>query len=125
MDMHKFSGSSFLKVADIKASGPVKVKIAGVEEGKFGKPNVAFNDGTQLSLNTTNVRTLMRTFGSESRDWIGKEVVLMPGKVNYQGEPQDTIIVTATSPTAEHKAVPRPTINAQSEPDEDADSIPF
>ena len=53
MDMSKYMGNVFLKVDDVKASGPIQVRITDISEGRFGKPDLTFHDRTQLSLNTT------------------------------------------------------------------------
>ena len=107
MDMSKYMGNVFLKVDDIKASGPIRVRITGVSEGRFGKPDLTFHDGTQLSLNATNCRVLARAYGLESDDWIDKEVELALGEVEYQGKPQEAILVKPISPPIENKASPK------------------
>src|SRR5262245_27770654 len=63
MDVSKYLGSTFLKVADVKVSGPIRVVIASIVEGKFDKPDLVFDDGTRLTLNVTNTRILARAYG--------------------------------------------------------------
>jgi hypothetical protein len=58
MDMRKYSGSQFVKCADV-SSGPIREKIAGVEVGKYDKPNLLFESGAILSVNATNNKTLV------------------------------------------------------------------
>jgi hypothetical protein len=108
MDMSKFSGAAFLKVGDVKVNGPIRVVIADIELGKYGKPDVSFNDGTKLSLNATNNKILCRAYGTESDGWIGKEIELTVGEIEYQGKPQEAIIVQTVSPPIETKAMPMP-----------------
>ena len=117
MDMSKYMGNVFLKVDHVKASGPIRVRVTGISEGQYGKPDLAFDDGSQLSLNATNNRTLVRAYGFESGDWIGKEVELTLGEIQYQGELQEAILVKPISPPIENKAPPKP--------DLDDDEIPF
>jgi hypothetical protein len=108
MDMRRYLKKVFLKVDDVKASGPIRVTIAGVSEGQFGKPDLAFHDRTQLSLNPTNGLVLARAYGMDSDDWLDKELELYVGETKYRGEPQETILVKPISPPIENKAPPKP-----------------
>jgi hypothetical protein len=110
MDMRKFSGPTFLKVDDVR-DGPLLRQIAAVREGKYDKPDLVFETGEMLSVNSTNNRILMRAYGSNSDDWLGKEIELVLGRVKFQGEPQEAVIVKPISPpiatvdrTLPHKA---------------------
>ena len=116
MDMAKYFGCVFLKVEDIRVSGPIRVRITDVSEGQFGKPDLTFHDRTQLSLNVTNVRVLVRAYGMDSDDWLDKEVELEVGEIQYQGKPQDIILLKPISPPIENKAPPKPDLD---------DEIPF
>jgi hypothetical protein len=108
VDMRKYLGKHFLKVDDLKASGSILVRITEVSEGRYDKPDLTFNDGTQLSLNTTNCRILAREYGMESEDWLGKELKLGVGKIPYGGELQESIVIKPISPSVENKASPEP-----------------
>jgi hypothetical protein len=92
MDIAKFAGRKFVKVADV-GNGPLRARIAAVNEGKFEKPDVVFETGDTLSLNTTNARILMRAYGPDSDDWIGKEIELTLGTIEFQNRPQEAVIV--------------------------------
>jgi hypothetical protein len=92
MDMRKYSGAIFIKVADVR-NGPLQMRIAAVKEGKYGKPDVVFESGENLTLNATNNRTLMRAYGPNSDDWIGKYIELTLGQLQFEGELQDAVIV--------------------------------
>ena len=116
MDMRKYMGNVFLKVDQVKASGPIRVRITGISVGQYDKPDLAFDDGSQLSLNATNCRTLALAYGFESGDWIGKEVELEVGEIRYRGESQEAILVKPISPSIEKKAPPNP---------EFGDAVPF
>ena len=111
MHMGKYRGSVFLKVEDIRTSGPMRVRITGISEGRFGKPDLTFHDGTQLSLNATNCRVLARAYGMDSDDWLDKEVELEVGEIQYQGKPQDIILLKPISPPIENKALPKPDLD--------------
>jgi hypothetical protein len=110
MDMSPYSGAAFLKVGDVKVNGPMRVVIADAQVGKYGKPDLTFDDGTKLSLNATNNRTLCRAYGTESDDWIGKEIELTLGEIEYQGKPQEAVIVNPISPPieVEKRTPPKP-----------------
>jgi hypothetical protein len=92
MDMRKYSGATFIKVADV-SEGPLQLQIAVVKVGKYDKPDIVFESGEILSLNATNNRTLIRAYGPNSDDWISKKIELALGQIEYQGEPQDAVIV--------------------------------
>jgi hypothetical protein len=76
-------------------------------------------------LNQTNVRILIRAYGPESRDWIGREIELYIGPTTYRGQVQDSILVKPISPSIPlserkpmmpAKSAPKPPID---------DDIPF
>jgi hypothetical protein len=98
MNMMKYAGDLYLRVEGIRESGRKQVKIEGVEEGQFDKPVAAFNGGTSLTLNHPNVRTLMRSYGPESSNWISRDIELYIGTTTYQGRVQDSILVKPISP---------------------------
>jgi hypothetical protein len=104
MDVSKYLGSAFLKVADVKVYGPIRVVIVLIVEGKFDKPDLVFDDGTRLSLNVTNTRILARAYGTDTAFWIGKEIELNVGDTEYQGKPQESILITPISPPIDKKA---------------------
>jgi len=112
MDMSKYIGNVFLKVEDVKASGPISKRITDVSEN-LGKPDLTFHDRTQLSLNNTNLRVLARAYGMESDDWLGKEIELEVGEIKFRGEPQEAILVKPITPPI---APPKPGFG---------DAIPF
>jgi hypothetical protein len=66
-------GSPFLKVEDVE-EGPRRVRIVKIETGQYDKPVATFDDNSRLSLNVTNSRALGRAYGTDSRDWIDKDV---------------------------------------------------
>ncbi len=114
MDMSKFSGDAYLKVEDIRVSGPVRVAIETITEGTFDKPVANLSDGSALQLNISNTRTLVRTWGKNSEDWLGREIELAIGQVEFKGELTDSIVVSPVSaaiPIGERKAPPAPEID--------------
>ena len=103
MDISKYLGRAFLKLADVKVNGPLRKVIASVVEGKFDKPDLVFDDGTQLSLSVTNTRILADAYGTDAAKWIGKEIELNVGETAYEGKPQESILVKPISPPVEKK----------------------
>jgi len=97
MDTQKFSGGSFVKVANVK-EGPIKERIGTVTLGKWDKPNLVFESGNLLSVNATNNQILMRAYGRNSDDWAGKEVELYLGEIEFQGTPREAVLVRPISP---------------------------
>ena len=97
MDMRKYSGKIFIKVDDVRG-GPIRVKIAAVKEGQYGKPDLVFENGDSFSLNATNNRILVQEYGQDSDDWINKEIELFLGEIEYQGEMQEAVRVKPISP---------------------------
>jgi len=123
MDITKYLGSAFLRVGDVKVNGPIRMVIESVTEGKFDKPDLTFDDGTRLSLNVTNTRTLARAYGTDGASWIGKEIELYLGETEYEGKLQESILVKPISPPIE-KRPPKPKGESDKRGDLD-DEIPF
>jgi hypothetical protein len=105
MRIDKYLKNNFLNVDDIKASGPIQGTIACVTEGRFEKLNLIFDDGTQVSCNQTSCKALARAYGKESDGWIGKKVEVTLGKIQYNDETQEIILVKPISPAI---APPKP-----------------
>jgi hypothetical protein len=104
MDMSKYAGGNFLKVADLQEQGPFRAKIIDVEIGeKFGKPNITLSEGSTLSINATNCGTLIRSYGADSDDWLNKEIELYVGETDYKGEMVPTILIKPITPSPENK----------------------
>jgi hypothetical protein len=96
MDMRKYSGSSFLKVDDVR-DGPRQMRIAAVSVGKYDKPDLEFETGDKLSVNSTNNRMLVRAYGPDSDGWIGHVVELRLGQGEFQDKPVDVVEVRPIS----------------------------
>ena len=123
MDVSKYLGNAFLTVGHVKVNGPIRMVIESVTEGKFNKPDLTFDDGTRLSLNVTNTRTLARAYGTDGAGWIGKEIELYLGETEYEGKLQESILVKPISPPIE-KRPPKPKGESDKRGDLD-DEIPF
>jgi hypothetical protein len=130
MDMSRYAGSKYLKVADLKESGPFEARIVEVGIGdKFDKPEITLDDGSTLSCNATNCGRLIRAYGAESTDWIDKEIELYVGPIDFNGQPQEAILVKPISPPLETRAAVKPEVakpqKRGSSRDDMDDTIPF
>jgi hypothetical protein len=97
MDISDQISSGFIKVPDL-AGGTRRAVIAEVRPGKYERPDVEFQDGSMLSLNATNLRTLAAAWGTETDLWVGKEVEAYVGKTTYNGKEQDSVLLLPISP---------------------------
>jgi hypothetical protein len=97
MDMRKYGSSTFIGVEDLR-DGPRQETIASIADGKFNKPVATFESGDKLSLNVTKVNTVIKAYGPNDEDWIGRVVELAIGSANYNGEPIETVVVRPVSP---------------------------
>jgi hypothetical protein len=49
-------------------------------------------------VNATNNRILMRAYGRNSDDWVGKEIELYLGEIEFQGTAREAVLVRPISP---------------------------
>jgi hypothetical protein len=124
MDMSKYASSIFIKVDDLE-HGPEKKVIIEVEEGKFEKPVLTFDDGSKFSLNGTNVGTLIRAFGKNNKDWINKKVELYVGTLRYNGVDNPSVLVRALETVPDAARTPPESKPLKSTKDDMDDTIPF
>jgi hypothetical protein len=126
LNMKKYAGETFLKVADVRG-GPLLLQIAVVREGKFDKADLVFESGDILSLNATNTKVLMRAYGSDGDDWIGKEVELYQGEIEYNGAQHEAVLVRPVSPPVKPTDQKKPAAKSpvQSAAGDMDDEIPF
>jgi hypothetical protein len=120
MDMRKYSGANFLKVDDVR-DAPLREIIANIKVGKYDKPDMYFESGDCLSLNATNTHALIRAYGPNSDDWIGKEIELFVGEIEFENKPIDAVLVKAISPAPKQQE----RTNPPPAHDQMDDSIPF
>jgi hypothetical protein len=122
MDMSRYASRKFIKPEDL-ASGPQQKTIMAIEEGRYDKPVVTFEDGTRLSLNGTNVSVLIDAFGSaEDQDWIGQRIELYAGTLRYNGNDNAAVLVRALNPLPAAARIPPKPQPPRDDPD---DEIPF
>jgi hypothetical protein len=94
-DMRRYgSKGRFIKLDDL-VNGPEQKVIAELGEGQYEKPVATFTDGSKLSLNATNVDTLIAAFGPNREDWIGKKIEVYRGTLRYNGADNAAVLVRA------------------------------
>jgi hypothetical protein len=101
MDMRGFS-SPFIKVDHVR-DGPIQTRIVNVfKSGRFGRPVLALETGSQFTLNVSNNDTLVKAWGYDSDDWIEQEIELLLGTYkDWESNPvvdKETVKVRAISP---------------------------
>jgi hypothetical protein len=88
--------SEYLKAADLQGR-EAAVVISQVKFEKMdGKDRAVlfFLGKTKgLMLNKTNINNIVALYGDETNDWNGKEIVLFPAWVDYQGKSVEAIRV--------------------------------
>jgi hypothetical protein len=119
-DMSKYAGASFIKFEDV-AHGSRTEKIVAVSIGGYDRPVAKFEGGDSLSLNSTNVKTLIKNYGKDNHDWLGCVVELYAGETDFKGEKKDSVLLRPISPVKpfDERTPPAPRKYA---PDDD---IPF
>lgn len=88
--------SAYWKAADLNDK-PVKVTMSKVVMEDIGgdhKPILYFEDNEKgLVLNKTNANNIKVLYGADTKEWIGKEIVLFPTVTDFQGRTVDCVRV--------------------------------
>jgi hypothetical protein len=95
MDMREFKKSKFLKVENCRE--PRQMRIAGVVMGKYGKPDLIFENGDRLGLSATNAEILSDAYGWESEAWAGHLIEVNVGQGQFEGDMVDMVLVKPLS----------------------------
>jgi hypothetical protein len=112
-DPTKYTQSRWIKGADLTPGQPITGTIKAAYEFTFEqsgdtKPALDFYDLDQsMTLNKTQVGTMIELFGNDPNQWIGKAVQLMAVPSSFQGKP--TILITTANggqPLAASPAAP-------------------
>ena len=90
--------SKWIRLEDLHDKPPKRERIGDVKEdttGKFGARLVVTFEpsGQMLSLNKTSVGNLLRDFGENDDDWVGKLVEIYAGEVDGPQGTTDAILV--------------------------------
>ena|SRR3990167_7121051 len=122
MELSTVFGGDTLKAADLQGHEPTVV-ISTVEEKKFDNGNklVITFDGKKKALvcNKTNAKRIAFAYGTNTDNWIGKEITLFTDLVDFQGNTVEAIRVRAKKPV--QAPPPRMTEHA----DDMGSEIPF
>jgi hypothetical protein len=138
MDMRQYA-STYIKPDHVR-DGPLLTRIVNVfESEQFGRPVLELETGSQFTLNDGNTNTLIKAWGHNSDDWIGKEVELSLGTYRdwRSDTDKETVKIRAVSPPTrpaaptaqnggeEAKPPLPPSRVGVAKPDDFDDSIPF
>lgn len=109
MDMNQVFPSKYLKASDLQGK-QVKVVIDHVDMETLGedrRPVVYFqNKEKGVVLNKTNTTNIAQTYGWDSDDWSGREVVLYTAWVDFQGKSVEAIRIRPPSATERRQNSP-------------------
>jgi hypothetical protein len=108
MDVRTFRKPRFIKIEDIKLSGPRVERIVGLKEGKFEKPELILESGDMIGLSATNIDILARAYGFESEQWAGHQIRLYVGEGEFNKKPIEMVLIEPLSKAegAEETAAP-------------------
>jgi hypothetical protein len=123
LNLKNYAGEHFIKPDDVREHS-LRRKIAGIREGKYGKPDLIFENGDILSLNGTNVNTLRKAYGDDSEALVGKVIELILGKLKYNGTLNDAVLVKPLSPPDKSNGSAPVSDSPPDKPELD-DEIPF
>lgn len=88
----KYLKGKYITVDDLR-DGPRQEIIIDVLEGKYERPDLLFESGDKLGCNKTNLRTLEKHLGSETNGWARAEVELYVGKLEFNNEKKDSVLI--------------------------------
>jgi hypothetical protein len=102
--------STYIKPDNVR-EGPIQTRIVNVfESEKYNRPVLELETGSQFTLNDGNTNTLIKAWGHNSDDWIGKEVILELGTYKDRREDppteKETVKVRAVTQTPQNGGVP-------------------
>jgi actin-like ATPase involved in cell morphogenesis len=81
-----------------------------------------FESGAVLTLNKTSSRILIRAYGKDAREWVGKTIKAYAGQVPFKDGMTDAALVETISPPTSDGKLPPPQPKASNEFE---DEIPF
>lgn len=104
MNLDDIFASKYLRAADLKGRD-VPVTIASCELQKLpkGEQKLAlYFKGKEkgVLLNKTNANRIAAMYGKDTDKWIGKDIVLFPTQVEFQGDMVDAIRVKGVLPNS-------------------------
>lgn len=98
------NNSKWLAAGDLQGH-EVKVTIAAISVADFKdeqKPALMFVGKQKgMALNRTNAKKLAAQYGDEMDSWVGKEIIIYPEVVEFQGKQVDSIRCRPVLPKSE------------------------
>lgn len=102
MNINEVFPSKYLKASDLHGKS-VKVVIDRVTVEKMGEDNkpVLYFKGKEkgMALNKSNAQMIAAVYSPETDGWVGKEIKLYAGKVNFNGQMVDSLKVEVIPPS--------------------------
>jgi hypothetical protein len=96
MNIDHLFPSKFLRCVDLNGK-PRRVTISAIKRDDVGgeqKVVISFADESKMLIcNKTNARSISKALGNETKNWIGRDIVLVPTEVDFRGEMVDAIRV--------------------------------
>ncbi len=118
MELSSVFGGDTLKASDLPNGAEPTVTIASVEQKKFDNGNKLIlkfvGKKKALVCNKTNAKRIAMNHGSNTDNWIGKQITLYVDIVDFQGEPTEAIRVRP-------QRVAAPAARSMARPLDDAD----
>jgi hypothetical protein len=115
---------------DTVRDAPILARIANVfEEERYNRLCLELDSGAEFALNAGNTATLIKNFGSETDEWIGREVEFFLGTYkDWKMDPpeeKETVRVRGVVPINATANGGAPTALPDKKADDMDDSIPF
>ena len=127
MNINDAFPSNYVKASDLKGK-EVVLKISRVAMEDIGgdhKPIVYFHGAEKgMVLNKTNSMNIATLYGPETDGWVGKEVLLYPTWVDFQGRSVEAVRVRGPQGSTMQHAGQTPLQGGNGAPNID-DDIPF
>ncbi len=98
MNMTDFVNSNYIKAEDLAESVCIEAIIVSVQRREFEesgetKPVVHLEDGRGVVLNQTRLKAMIRAFGPNSDNWIGKPIMINRGLTVYAGKDVPAVVI--------------------------------
>jgi hypothetical protein len=91
-NMNDYLTSNFIKAEDLEEGVIIEARISSVSDREFEekgqatiKPIIRFEDGRGVVLNQTRLREMIKAFGPNPENWVGKTINVLRGTTLYSG----------------------------------------
>jgi hypothetical protein len=107
MDVSRYLKPAFIRYQDV-VGAPRTERIVAVQDGNFDCLDLKFESGDSLSLNQTNLKTLVLAYGKDTDNWIDKDLELYGGETQFNGEVKQSVLIKPISPSKSLDVKPSP-----------------